>query len=48
MSRLFIYQGEVTCEDICRALSIEDEDELDVENEVVFNFLLRYVDEEGM
>ena len=40
MSGLFVYQGVLTSEDVRRALYIEDQDELDVENEVVFNFLI--------
>ena len=50
MSGLFIYQGVLTSDDVCGALYLEDEDDLDAENEIVFNFLLRYVDtlsEEG-
>ena len=51
MSGLFIYQGVLTSDDVCSALYVEDEDDLDPENETVFNFLLRYVDtlsEEGI
>ena len=49
MSGLFIYQGVLTSEDVCNALYVEDD--LDQENELVFNFLLRYVNtlsEEGI
>lgn len=51
MSGVFIYQGVLTSDDVCSALYVEDEDDLDQENEIVFSFLLRYVDtlsEEGM
>ena len=51
MSGLFIYHGVLTSEDVCNALYVEDEDDLDQENELVFNFLLRYVNtlsEEGI
>ena len=44
MSGLFIYEGVLTSDDVCGALCVEDEDDPDPENEIVFNFLLRYVD----
>lgn len=51
MSGPFIYQGVLTSEDVCNALYVEDEDDLDQENELVFNFLLCYINtlsEEGI
>ena len=51
MSVLFIYQGKLTSDEVKRALYIDEEEELRPENEVVFNFLLHFVDtlkEEGM
>ena len=50
-SGLFVYKGVLTSEDVCNALYVEDEDDLDHENELVLNFLLRYVNtlsEEGI
>ena len=44
MSGLFIYQGVLTSDDVCSALYIQDEDDVDPENEIVFNFLLRHID----
>ena len=40
MSGLFIYQGVLTSDDVCSALYVEDEDDLDQENEFVFSFTL--------
>ena len=51
MSGLFVFQGVLSPEDVRAALYVEDEDDLNPENAIVFDFLLRYIDtlsEEGM
>ena len=51
MSGLFVYQGTLTSSDVCGALYLEDEEDIDRDNEIVFQFLQRYIDtltEEGM
>ena len=51
MSGLFVYQGTLTSSDVCGALYLEDDEDIDQDNEIVFEFLQRYIDtltEEGM
>ena len=45
------YQGTLTSVDVCGALYLEADEDIDPDNEIVFHFLQRYIDtlnEEGM
>lgn len=50
MSGLFVIQGTLTSDDVSAALYVDEDEDLGSENELVFNFLQRYIDtltEEG-